>query len=217
VLVQYLCTLAVSDGFVPDEIFKEVKSTYCYQEITEVEWQELLYFITSGGTALQQYDEFKKVEVEDGVYKIKNRRVAMRHRMHIGTIVSDAMLKVKFMTGGYIGMIEEGFISRLEPGDTFTLAGRQLELVMIKDMTVIVKKSNVKKSIVPSWMGGRLPLSASLGKVLREKFNEAWELSQGSKPGQNQEKATKIFDPELLALRPLFELQQKVITCSKIR
>ena len=210
VLVQYLCTLAVSDGFVPDEIFKEVKSTYCYQEITEVEWQELLYFITSGGTALQQYDEFKKVEVEDGVYKIKNRRVAMRHRMHIGTIVSDAMLKVKFMTGGYIGMIEEGFISRLEPSDTFTLAGRQLELVMIKDMTVIVKKSNVKKSIVPSWMGGRLPLSASLGKVLREKFNEAWELSQGSKPGQNQEKATKIFDPELLALRPLFELQQKL-------
>jgi len=59
-------------------------------------------------------------------------------------------------------------------------------------------------------MGGRLPLSASLGKVLREKFNEAWELSQGSKPGQSQEKIAKIFDPELLALRPLFELQQKL-------
>jgi ATP-dependent Lhr-like helicase len=167
VLVQYLCTLAVSDGFVPDEIFQEVKSTYCYQELTEEDWRELLFFITSGGTALQQYDEYKKVEVEEGVYKIKSRRMAMRHRMHIGTIVSDAMLKVKFMGGGYVGMIEEGFISRLEPGDAFTLAGRQLELVMIKDMTVIVKKSNVKKSIVPSWMGGRLPLSASLGKVLR--------------------------------------------------
>jgi ATP-dependent Lhr-like helicase len=167
VLVQYLCTLAVSDGFEPDEIFKEVKATYCYQELTGEDWQELLYFITSGGTALQQYDEYKKVEIENGLYKIKSRRVAMRHRMHIGTIVSDAMLKVKFMTGGYIGMIEEGFISRLEPGDAFTLAGRQLELVMIKDMTVLVKKSNVKKSLVPSWMGGRLPLSASLGKVLR--------------------------------------------------
>jgi ATP-dependent Lhr-like helicase len=217
VLVQYLCTLAVSDGFEPDEIFKEVKATYCYQELTGEDWQELLYFITSGGTALQQYDEYKKVEIENGLYKIKSRRVAMRHRMHIGTIVSDAMLKVKFMTGGYIGMIEEGFISRLEPGDAFTLAGRQLELVMIKDMTVLVKKSNVKKSLVPSWMGGRLPLSASLGKVLREKFNEAgdmvkWpssivneELEMG-----NQKSGIKSFDPELIALKPLFELQQKL-------
>jgi ATP-dependent Lhr-like helicase len=217
VLVQYLCTLAVSDGFEPDEIFKEVKATYCYQELTGEDWQELLYFITSGGTALQQYDEYKKVEIENGLYKIKSRRVAMRHRMHIGTIVSDAMLKVKFMTGGYIGMIEEGFISRLEPGDAFTLAGRQLELVMIKDMTVLVKKSNVKKSLVPSWMGGRLPLSASLGKVLREKFNEAGDMVKWPSPIVNEEpemgnqkSGIKSFDPELIALKPLFELQQKL-------
>ena len=70
----------------------------------------------------------------------------MRHRLHIGTIVSDAMMKVKFFTGGYIGVIEEGFISRLEPGDTFTLAGRVLEFVMIKEMTALVRKSNAKKS-----------------------------------------------------------------------
>ena len=39
----------------------------------------------------------------------------MRHRMHIGTIVSDAMMKVKFLSGGYVGVIEEYFISRLNP------------------------------------------------------------------------------------------------------
>ena len=113
------------------------------------------------------------------------------------------------MTGGYIGMIEEGFISRLEPGDAFTLAGRQLELVMIKDMTVLVKKSNLKKSLVPSWMGGRLPLSASLGKVLREKFSEAGMMSRKSEAGGRQSEI-KSFDPELIALKPLFELQQKL-------
>jgi ATP-dependent Lhr-like helicase len=130
------------------------------------------------------------------VYRIKNRRVAMRHRMHIGTIVSDAMLKVKFMSGGYIGVIEEYFISRLEPGDSFTLAGRNLQLVGIKDMTVIVKKSTASKSIVPAWNGGRLPLSASLGLVLRETFNLA--LSRKAK------------EPELTALLPLFRLQEKL-------
>ena len=204
VLTQYLCTLAVGDGFIPSVIYKEIKCTYCFADITEKEWNEILYFITAGGNALQQYDEFKKVTVIDGIYRIISRRMAMRHRMHIGTIVSDAMLKVKFMSGGYIGVIEEYFISRLDPGTVFTLAGRNLELVMIKDMTVIVKKSNATKSIVPSWNGGRMPLSANLGKKLREKFNEAFEKLEAGRY------KTVKRDPELIALQPLFDLQEKL-------
>jgi ATP-dependent Lhr-like helicase len=194
VLIQYLCTLAISDGFRPDEIYKEVKSTFCYGEMTENEWLAILQFITVGGIALQQYDEYKKVEVIDGLYRITSRRIAMRHRMHIGTIVSESMMKVKFISGGFIGVIEEWFISRLEPGEVFTLAGRNLELVMIKDMTAMVRKSNSKKSIVPSWQGGRMPLSANLGKKLREKLNEAT--------------LQPAHDIELEVLRPLFQLQE---------
>lgn len=100
--------------------------------------------ITQGGTALQQYDEYRKVEIVNGLYRITNRRIAMRHRMHIGTIVSDAMLKVKLLNGKFMGVIEEWFISRLEPGSVFTLAGRNLELIGIKEMTVTVKPSTSK-------------------------------------------------------------------------
>ena len=203
VLLQYLCTIAVSDGFIPADIFEEVKKTHCFSNITEEEWQELLFFLTSGGVALQQYDEYKKIEVLDGVYRITNRRIAMRHRMHIGTIVSEAMLKVKFLSGGYVGVIEEYFISRLQPGDVFTLAGRNLEFVMIKDMTAIVRKSNSKKSIVPSWMGGRMPLSANLGFMLRKNFDKAFEMNSLALT-----KKEKLNEPELTVLKPLFDLQQ---------
>jgi len=199
VLIQYLCTLAVGDGFVPVKIFEEVKSTHCFSAITEDEWQEILHFITQGGRALQQYDDYKKVEVVDGVYKISSRRMAMRHRMHIGTIVSDAMLKVKFVSGGFIGVIEEWFISRLETGDVFTLAGRKLEYVMLKDMTVLVRNSNAKKSIVPSWMGGRMSLTANLGLMLRKMMNSP-APSQPPPKGEEQK--------ELTALQPLFDLQK---------
>jgi ATP-dependent Lhr-like helicase len=203
VLIQYLCTLAISDGFEPAAIYHEIKTTNCYNDISEAEWQQILYFITSGGNALQQYDEYKKVEVVDGKLRMLSRRMAMRHRMHIGTIVSDAMLKVKFLSGGYIGVIEEYFVSRMEPGTVFTLAGRNLELVMIKEMTVIVKKSNAKKSIVPSWQGGRMPLSANLGRKLREKFDEAFEKKSSK---------GKIIkrDIELEVLQPLFDLQESL-------
>lgn len=195
VLLQFLCTLAISDGFEADILFQEIKSTYCFSDITQEEWTEVLQHLTIGGKALQQYDEYKKVEIIDGIYRITNRRIAMRHRMHIGTIVSDAMLKVKLMNGGYIGVIEEWFISRLEPGDIFTLAGRNLELVLIKDMDVLVRKSSAKKSIVPSWMGGRMSLTANLGRILRETFNKV---------------LVDENEIELKSLHGLFELQQQL-------
>jgi len=201
VLIQYLCTLAVGEGFRQEEIFEEVRSTLCYSELSVEDWEQILNFIVNGGNALQQYDEFQKVVFEDGLYKIVNRRMAMRHRMNIGTIVSDAMLKVKFVSGGYIGHIEEYFISRLSPGDVFTLAGRNVELVQIKDMTVLVRKSNSSKSIVPSWNGGRMPLSSNLSAILRRKIEEAGELVKGN---------IKKTDDELLALRPLFDLQMQL-------
>jgi len=201
VLIQYLCTLAVSDGFRPEDILPEVRATYCYSDITNDEFMELIYFITSGGSALQQYDEFKKVEVINGLYKINSRRIAMRHRLHIGTIVSDPMLRVRFIGGGYIGMIEEYFISRLQAGDVFTLAGRTLEFVMIKEMTVLVRRSSAKRSIVPSWQGGRMPLSANLGIMLRKKFNEAYAVINNK---------TTDTDVEIKVLEPLFSLQQKL-------
>jgi len=201
VLLQYLNTIAISDGFLPDETYEEVISTYSYRDLTKEEWQQILHFITEGGNAMQQYDDFKKVEIENGAYKINSRKVAMRHRMHIGTIVSDTMLKVKFMAGGYIGVIEEYFISRLEPGDVFTLAGRNLEFILIKDMTALVKKSNSKKSMVPSWNGGRMPLSANLGKKLRE------QLAVSS---QQSAVDNGLLPIELEVLRPLFDLQEQL-------
>ncbi len=217
VLIQYLCTLAISEGFSPGELYEEVKATYCYRDITMDEWTAILDFVTTGGSALQQYDEYKKVEVIDGLYRITSRRIAMRHRLHIGTIVSESMLKVKFVSGGYIGMVEEWFVSRLTPGDVFTISGRNVELVMIKDMTVLVRKSNSKKSMVPSWQGGRMPLSANLGKKLREKFTEAFTLSSQLRVTGNGQMVLppKIDpgspqDPELVALQPLFQLQEQL-------
>lgn len=195
VLVQYLNTLAVSDGFFPEEIYSEVKSTFCYQAMTRANWQWILNFITQGSQSLQAYDEYKKVETEpDGLYKINSRMVAMHHRMQIGTIVGDAVLNVKYLGGGYIGTIEEWFISKLKPGDVFTFAGRKLELFKVKNMQVLVRNSNSKSSKLASWMGGRLSFSAQMSEMLRQEMYSA--------------NGTKL-SPELKALAPVFKRQRK--------
>lgn len=196
VLLQFLCTLAIGEGFRPATILPEIRSTHCFAAITDQEWEDVLLHLTQGGVALQQYDEYRKIEIDNGLYRIQNRRIAMRHRMHIGTIVSDAMLKVKTMNGKFIGVIEEWFISRLEPGAVFTLAGRNLELIGIKEMTAIVKPSKAKKSIVPSWTGGRMPLTANLGRMLRKTLDSALHHN--------------VTETALLALQPLFDLQEQL-------
>jgi ATP-dependent Lhr-like helicase len=196
VLIQYMVTLAVSDGFRADQLYKEIKSTYAFADLRETEFSQLLEFITTGGATLSQYDEFLKVELEDGLYKVNSRRVAMRHRFSIGTITSSVSLRVKMLHGGSLGSIEEGFVSRLKPGDTFWFAGRSLEFVQLKEMTAFVKKSNATKGLIPSWAGGRMPLSSQLSSVLRDKLDEV---------AHHQEK-----DVEVKALRSLFNLQEQL-------
>ncbi len=181
VLVQYLVTLAVSDGFNPEQIYEEVKQTFAYQTLRDEEWNWILDFIKTGGKSLTRYNDYSKVEADDeGRLKVYDRRIARRHRMAIGTIASDSMLRVKYLKGGTLGRIEEWFLSQLNIGDTFWFAGRNLELVKIKDMTAFVRKASGTSSKVPSYMGGRMSLSSNMSGLLREKLQLAIQDNHNS-------------------------------------
>ena len=174
ILVQFLVTLAVGEGFKPEETYAFIKQIHAFHYLTKEEFDWCIHFITQGGNTLKSYEEFHKVVLEeDGFYRVKSRRIAMNHRMNIGVIVSEVILFVKFFSGGYIGMVEEYFISKLNKGDAFVLGGKVLEIQQIKDMTVLVKRSKKKKAITPSWMGGRLPLTSGLTHFLRLKLSDA--------------------------------------------
>jgi ATP-dependent Lhr-like helicase len=196
VLIQYLVTLAISNGFFPKEIFSEVKNTFCFQGITDEQWNWCLNFITLGSQSLQAYDEYKKVEVTDeGIFKVESRQIAMMHRLSIGTIVSDSMMLVKYVSGGFIGTIEEWFISKMKPGDTFVFAGQTLELVRLRQMVAQVRKSGKRSAKVVSFMGGRLPLSSQMSKILREELQSEADHKRNT--------------PELKALSQIFDRQER--------
>lgn len=193
VLLQYLTTLAVGVGFLPDKIFDEIKTTYAYATITRQEYDWCLRFLHQGGEVLSSYDEFKKIEIIDSLWKVTDRKIAMRHRLSIGTIVSEHIVSVKLVSGKRIGTIEEYFISRLNAGDVFSLAGQHLEFIKMHEMTAIARKSKATKALVPSWNGGRMSLSSNLGTMLRLQMNRAAR-------GNQQE-------VELINLQPLLQIQ----------
>jgi len=196
VLIQYLVTLSVSGGFRPIEILEEIKQTYCFRLLSAEEWNWALEFITTGGSTLGEYDEFARVYNDNGIYKIVNKKAALRHKLSIGTIVGDPAMSVRFLSGGHLGTVEESFASKLNQGDTFWFAGQNLEFVRIKDMSVLVKKSKKKSGKTPAWGGGRLPLSSLLSDQIRIKLQAATE--------------GKYESVELRKIKPILDLQSKM-------
>lgn len=194
VLIQYLMTLAVSEGFQGKTTYEEISQTFCFSSVSPSEWNEILYYLIHGTKSLEAYDEFQKLTAKGDFYFVESRQLALRHRLSIGVIVSDAMIQIKYTTGVRLGAIEEYFVAQLSPGDVFWFAGRALELVRFKEMTAQVKNSTKSNGRIPSYMGGRLPLSSQISKVLKMKMNDF--------------KNGLIQDPEIKALIPLFETQR---------
>jgi ATP-dependent Lhr-like helicase len=126
---------------------------------------------------------------------VPDRGIAKRHRLSIGTIVSDAAMQVQYLGGARIGTVEEGFIARLRAGDCFVFAGRVLELVRVKDMVAYVRRASASKATVPVWGGSKMPLSTELGNAVLQVLQDA---AQGD-----------YAEPELLAARPMLQAQRQ--------
>ncbi len=173
VLVQHLVTVALGGGFEAEAMFDELRTTHSFRTLTRAEFQWALDFVEKGGTSLAVYPEYHRVQQIDGLYRVSEPAIAKRHRLQVGTIVGDATMQVKYLSGGTIGTIEEGFIARLRPGDSFVFAGRVLEFVRTREMAAYVRKATTNKGIVPAWAGGRMPLSTELADAVVELLADA--------------------------------------------
>jgi ATP-dependent helicase Lhr and Lhr-like helicase len=198
VLVQHLVTIALGGGFIEEDLLTEVRSCYAYRQLSDEEWRWALAFVQHGGESLTAYPDYRRaIPDEHGVWHVPDAQLARRHRMSIGTIVSDSSMQVKFWSkaasGKSLGSVEENFIARLKPGDHFLFGGRLLELVRVHEMTAFVRKASGKKAAVPRWNGGRLPLSTELASAMVARMDAA---------------AHGHFDgPEMQMIKPLLQVQ----------
>jgi ATP-dependent helicase Lhr and Lhr-like helicase len=197
VLVQHIVTIALGGGFAADELFDEARGAWAYRSLTREQFDWALAFCERGGRSLAAYPDYHRIVLgEDGRYHVKDRAIAKRHRLGIGTIVSDAAMQVKYMSGANIGTIEEGFIARLREGDCFFFAGKLLEFIRVRDMAAYVRKATRRKGTVPTWQGSKMALSTELGDAVLEMMQRA---AQGD-----------FFEPELEAARPMLQTQARL-------
>ena len=203
VLLQHLTTLACGPGFNPAETLKAIRGSTSYIHISDEEWEWCLLFLEKGGICLNAYSRYRKIEwnEKEQLFFVRENSIARLHKLNIGTITSAPSIRVRFKRGAILGHVEEYFISQLNPKDVFFFAGRQLELIRIKDMTAYVKVTTRKSTTVPAWAGGQMALSDLLTKKLRE------EVERASR--------NNLDTDELIALEPLLNRQEELSVLPK--
>ncbi|MCP3102958.1 ligase-associated DNA damage response DEXH box helicase [Myxococcus sp. K15C18031901] len=195
VLAQHLVTCALGGGFTRDALLAEVRTAAAYAHLSDAEFDQALTLVTEGGPTLHAYPEFHRVVEREGRFVVTDPRITRLHRLNIGTITSDAVVELRSWSGGgRLGSVEESYVSRLRPGDTFLFGGRPLELARLQGMTAYVRPARKKATRAPRWGGGRLPMSPSLSTAMRRTLEQA---RQGD-----------VTSDELAAAWPVLEAQE---------
>jgi ATP-dependent Lhr-like helicase len=187
VLAQHVLGCACGAPFLADELFAELRSAAPYAGLARADLDAVIDFVATGGYALKAYQRFAKIrQGKDGRWRISHPAVAQRYRMNVGTIVEADMLKVRLLRaragkalprgGRLLGEVEEYFIEMLVPGDTFVFAGEVLRYEAMARDEVYVSRAAAENPKVPSYEGGKFPLSTYLADRVRGIISErdAW-------------------------------------------
>ena len=167
VLAQHLLGTACSGNFQADLLYAEIIKAAPYRKLERNEFDDVIAFVSNGGYALKTYPQYNRlIERKPGTYALRDVKIARQYRMNIGTIVESPMLKVK-LRNRTLGNIEENFILNLAQGDTFLFGGMVLKFDSLHDATVLVSKTNDDEAQIPSYAGGRLPLTTNLASAVR--------------------------------------------------
>jgi ATP-dependent Lhr-like helicase len=193
VLAQHVLGCACGEPFLSDQLYDEVLTAAPYSGLTRTDFDDVVDFVATGGYALKTYERFARIKQDKtGRWRVTNPRVRQSYRLNVGTIVEEAMLKVRLVRsrgggsgstgalgrgGRMLGEIEEYFIEGLVVGDTFVFGGEVVRYEQLAEDVVYVSRANDKDAKVPSYMGGKFPLSTYLAERVRKLLADqrAWK------------------------------------------
>lgn len=168
VLAQHILGMACSAPFDAEALYDEVRRAAPYARLSRKDFDDALAFVATGGYALGTYERWRRLTRDrEGRWHAANGRVIRRYRMNIGTIVQSPMVRVRLGRAIVLGEVEEWFVQYLVPGDTFIFAGQHLRFEGMREMVAEVSRAEGEEPKVPTYAGGRLPLTTNLARRVR--------------------------------------------------
>jgi ATP-dependent Lhr-like helicase len=193
VLAQHVLGTACAAPFDAGALFAEVRSASPYADLTRADFDAVVNFVATGGYALKSYDRYARLRKnEQGLYRLAHPRIAQEYRLNAGVIVEDPMVDVRLQSRGRpagaggrkLGSLEEYFIEQLSPGDTFIFSGQVLRFEGLRETGAFVTKSNDPEAEIPSYNGGKFPLSTFLAQRVREMVSNPHDWHKLPEPVQ---------------------------------
>ena len=177
VLSQHVLGVACGAPFDADRLFEEVRGAAPYAGLERETFDRVVDFVATGGYALKNYERYARIrKTRDGLWRVSHPRVAQQYRLNVGTIVEMPELNVRYVRQGrgmagrggpVLGKVEEYFAETLRPGDNFLFAGKVLRFEGIRENECVVSNGVGANIIVPSYAGGKFPLSTYLADQVR--------------------------------------------------
>ena len=168
VLCQHLLATAAAGPFEADALFAEIRAVGGYTELPRAAFDDCLQFVATGGYALRAYDRWRRLmEVEPGLWRLRDPRAARRIRMNLGTIMDTETLKVRLKNrrgGAPLGEIEEGFATSLTAGDTFLIGGQVVRYEGLNELTVEVTRRRGQEPRIATYIGLKIATSVELSE-----------------------------------------------------
>ncbi|MBM3490958.1 MAG: ligase-associated DNA damage response DEXH box helicase [Alphaproteobacteria bacterium] len=173
VLAQHILGVACAGPFQAGALFAEIRRAAPYRALERREFDRVLAFVAHGGYALERYERFRRLKtLADGRHAVAHSAVIRQYRLNVGTIVAEPMLAVRLAGGRELGKVEEYFIEQLRVGDTFVFAGEVLRFEGLREMSALVSRAAGADAMVPSYAGGKFPLSTFLAERVRRLLAE---------------------------------------------
>ncbi|RJS70897.1 ATP-dependent helicase [Methanophagales archaeon] len=185
VLAQHLVGMSLEQKWNVVDAYNLIRRAYPYRDLKHDQLVSVLRYLSGMHSELENRKVYAKIwyDEEEGVFGRK-RSTRGIYMTHVGTIPSESSVQVFLRAPRpkeWIGEIDEPFLEKLAPGDTFVLGGKTYKFVSVRGMRAYVDPFDGMPTI-PAWIGEMLPLeydsAIEIGKFREEIEKKIEERSE---------------------------------------
>lgn len=162
ILAQQIVACAAADEWNTDELYTLVKKSYCYHTLSRTDFDNTIDMLS---TQISR-KVYPKIYYDKVNRKITGARGARNICFRCGGAIPDVSQYHVYSDTSKIGVLDEGFVERIRPGDVFILGSQAWQMTGLDKKKVFVQRVSGVPPTIPYWGGARPSRTYDLGLLV---------------------------------------------------
>jgi len=174
VLCHQICGILLDGEEISvEDLFRSIRRSYAFDNIEKEQLLELLHFMETRGY-IRLYDDVVS----------RGWKVLTFYYTHLSTIPDvQQSVVVDAATRAPVGVLDEDYVSSLEPGHVFVIRGKPWEIISVEDEEIICAPAGGRQSEAPHWIGENIPVPYNVASEVSQVMNDI--IRRGKKESSN--------------------------------